>query len=185
MSGKALETPVEAETAKDAVVVATPEPYFAGRAYERDENVAREVRTLAKLFPPAGERLLARRLGITITILRDHYAPELELGRGELIASLASQEVALAMDASAGVDTPGKPAVAKGDPHARRWVLTKMGGWVTKQMHEVSGPGGGPILNATIDLSKLNHEQLTAYGRLSAIVAGIDPDTIIAVPIDD
>jgi hypothetical protein len=166
----------------------TVTPLHGGRIgnppYVRDEAIAQRVRVEAKLFPPAGERLLARRLGITAKILRDHYGPELELGRGELIASLASQEIALAMDAAAGQPKDGNAPVAKGDPNARRWVLTKMGGWINKSIHEHSGPDGAPIQHE-VDLTKFSAEDLTNYGRLAAIHAGVDPDTIPVVSNDD
>jgi hypothetical protein len=145
--------------------------------YVRDEALALRVRNESKLFPPAGERLLARRLGVTQHILRTYYAPELETGRGELMATLAAQEIALAMDA--------KSAVAKGDPSARRWLLTKMGGWVSTNKVEVSGPEGGPIEHRNIDLTKFNAKDLADYGRLAAIAHGIDPNTIPAVPDGD
>lgn len=152
--------------------------------YVRDEALAQRVKVESKLFPPAGERLLARRLGITQHILRVYYAPELETGRAELMATLAAQEIALAMDASAAHPKNGQAAVAKGDPSARRWLLTKMGGWVSTNKVEVSGPEGGPIEHRNVDLTKFNAKDLADYGRLAAIASGIDPNTIPAVPDD-
>lgn len=47
-------------------------------------------------------------------------------------------------------------------------------GWYTaKNANEHTGKNGRPI--ETVDLSKLNDEQLEAYGRLCMIVEGLDP----------
>lgn len=151
--------------------------------YEREESLAPKIRNLAKFYPPAGERLLARMVGISRKVLRTHYAAELELGRAELVASLAAQEIALAMDASATEGKNGQPAIVRGDPQARRFVLTKMGGWNNRMLVDVTVEDEGPKAVGDIDLRRLNAEQLAQYGYLSAIAAGVDPDTIVAVPI--
>lgn len=146
--------------------------------YVPTEALRARVRSLAKAFPPHSEHLLARMIGISKPTLREHFLAELEGGRAELIASLAGQEIALAMDANAkGPD--GNP-IAKGDPAARRFVLIKMGGWVNFHQVEVGPPGAfeaGPV-----DLSRLTEEELEQYGRLSAIAEGRDPDALIEIP---
>lgn len=140
--------------------------------FQPTEEQRLKARTLAKAFPPAGEYMIARMMGISRDTLRRHFADDMEMGRAELIASVASQVIARALNANA--------ESAKGDLKAQMKVLEKLGGWNTRV--ELTGRDGGPIEH--VDLSRLNAEQLEQYGRLSAIAAGMDPDLIVAVPRD-
>lgn len=55
--------------------------------------------------------------------------------------------------------------------------------WLGKQMlgqrdkSELTGRDGGPIEH--VDLSNLTEQELTAYGRLAAKAAGLDPEAVI------
>jgi hypothetical protein len=119
------------------------------------EQAAR-ARQLAKAFPPAGERHIARLMGIGYQTLRRHFADDLELGRAEMLAAVGAQMVNRAIDANA-TDSEGKPIV-KGDLDAQKFILARLGGWSTKVEH--SGAGGGPI--RTFDLSNLSDDQKDA-----------------------
>lgn len=171
MANSAPQPPVEAEAPKG--------PAFR-KAHERDDRIAAEVKNYAKMFPAAGERLIARKLGISRKVLRNHYMPELELGRFELIASLASQEIMLAMDAAAAKPGPnGEEPKVKGCPYARRNVLNKMGGWgAPGAAFDSEDEGDRPAASGIVDLSKLTREEKVLYGRLAAKLAGVDPDSI-------
>jgi hypothetical protein len=149
-----------------------PRGHFGNPAFVPTDDQRAKVRTLAKAFPPAAEHFIARLIGIERTTLRKYFADDLELGRAEMLAAVASQFINRALDAAA--------PTAKGDSDAQKFILARLAHWSSKV--EMTGRDGGPI--ETIDLSRLNAEQLAAYGRLAAIASGVDPDTIVAVPID-
>lgn len=116
-----------------------------------------QVRQLAKAFPKGGERYIARLIGIDRQTLRKHFADELELGRAEMLAAVASQFINRALD-EGKVDDKGQ-TIAKGNLDAQKFILARLGGWSTKVEH--SGPDGGAI-PTTFDLGKLAPEQLEA-----------------------
>lgn len=149
-----------------------PPGHFGNPAFVPTDEQRQKVRTLAKAFPPAAEHYIARLMGIHRTTLREHFADDLELGRAEMLAAVASQFINRALDAAA--------PTAKGDSDAQKYILARLGGWSSKV--ELSGRDGGPIEH--VDLSRLSPEDLANYGRLSAIAAGVDPDSIIAVPTE-
>lgn len=153
-----------------------PPDHFGQPPFVPTEEQRAQVRNLAKAYPPEGEHLLAHRMGISRATLRKYFYDDLMTGRSELVGSVGAQMAAGAMNKDS--------EVSKGDYKRMRYVLDKYCSTGEKHVSrmELTGKNGGPI--ETVDLSRLNAEQLEAYGRLAATVAGVDPDTIIAVPRD-
>lgn len=137
------------------------------------EEQRAKVRAYAKTFPPHAQHHIAVLLGISPDTLQRHFREDLDIGRAEMLASVGAQFINRAMNATA--------ETAKGDPDAQKFILARLGGWSTKV--ELTGKGGGPVEH--VDLSRLTPAQLEEYGRLAAIAAGLDPDAIIATPIDE
>lgn len=116
------------------------------------------ARHLAKGFPPAGERFIARLMGISRDTLRLHFADDMELGRAEMLAAVATQFINRAIDVEA--KSPDGKLLAKGDPDNQKFILARLAGWSSKIEH--SGPEGGPIETKFFDLSNLTLEQKKA-----------------------
>lgn len=133
------------------------------------EEQRQMVRTYAKTFPVHGEHYIARLIGVSRVTLRTHFADDLELGRAEMLAAVGSQVVNRAINASA--------ETVKGDLDAQKFILARLGGWTTKieTGDKARQPFGGPA----VDLSRLSAEDLEAYGRLSALAEGLDPDDVV------
>jgi hypothetical protein len=110
-----------------------------------DEERA-QVKLLAKVMT---EKPLAALMDISVSTLRRHFAKELAIGEAEMLRAVGTNMVTRAMS---------------GDFQAQRLILTTRGGWTSK--HELTGPGGGPIQIAAVDLSMLDDEELEFYGRL-------------------
>jgi hypothetical protein len=106
--------------------------------YQRDEEVAREVRTLAKVL---SQEMIAEQLGIHRSTLAAHYGPEVRAGKREAIAALGAMVL--------------KKALA-GDRILAMFYLKTQGKWNTRV--ELTGAGGGPI--KTLDLSRYTDDQL-------------------------
>ncbi len=134
------------------------------------------VSQLSAVFPDNRLHYIAQQLGISVSTLRRQYQPEIDSGRAKLLIAVGSGIIRLAMDGDAkGPD--GKPIV-KGNHEMMRFIMARLGGWA--QNLEITPVGTGSAEH--IDLSRLNADQLETYGRLSAIAAGVDPDSIVAVP---
>lgn len=134
------------------------------------------ARQLAAVFPDHKNKFIAVQLGISESTLLRHFGPDLDRGRAEMLTAVGTQLIRRAMNADP-MDAQGKPII-KGDADLMKFVMARLGGWAMQA--QISGPNGGPI--ETVDLSKLSADQLEQYGRLAAIAAGVDPDTIVAVP---
>lgn len=149
-----------------------PQPHggaIGNPAFVPTEEQRAKVRTYAKVFPIHGEHFIARLIGVSRNTLRKHFADDLELGRAEMLASVGSQMINRAIDAS--------NETVKGDLDAQKYILARLGGWTTKV--EVGDKARQPFGGETIDLSRLSEEQLEAYGRLAAIAEGLDPDDVV------
>lgn len=138
------------------------------------EDQRKQARTLAQTFPVHGEHFIAAKMGISRDTLRRHFADDMMMGRAEMLASIGAQMINRALNADA-VGNDGKP-IAKGDIEAQKFVLSRLGGWTTKV--EVGERAARPF-GGTYDLSRLSEEQLSEYGRLSAIAEGLDPDDVV------
>ncbi len=110
------------------------------------------VRQLAKAFPHQREDYIAALMGFSLSTLHRHFREELTLGRAELVADVAAQFVARAID--------HKDEIAKGDIDAQKFVLVRMGGWLQTVAH--TGKDGGPIQTMNYDLSSLSEDQKRA-----------------------
>ena len=136
-------------------------------AFVPTEEQRREVRALAQIFPPHAQHHIAARLGIDQKTLRNHFRDDLARGRADMLAAVGAQMIKRALE---GPDAPG----VKGDPEMQKFIMARLGGWGRV---EITGRDGGPI--ETIDLSRLNADQLRDYGRLAAIAEGLDPDVLL------
>jgi hypothetical protein len=137
------------------------------------EDQRRQVRALAQVFPPAAQRYIAVKMGISETTLKKHFRDDLDIGRADMLATVGAQFINAAIDAN--------NPLSKGDRDAQKFILARLAGWSNKV--ELSGKDGGPV--ETVDLSRLSDKELAEYGRISAIAAGLDPDVIVAIPIAD
>ena len=108
------------------------------------EEQRQRVRTYAKAFPPCAQHYIARLLGVSVDTLQKYFHADLEMGRAELIASCAAQEIAYALDADS--------KLAKGNQSARQFVLMKMGMWGRP---DPASPGGGAPEEETFDLTNV------------------------------
>lgn len=156
----------------------TPQPHggaIGNPPFQPTEEQRQRVRTLAKAFPVHGEHLIARMAGFSRNTLRQHFAEDMELGRAEMLAGVASQVISRAMDEEK-VDPNTGLKIARGNLDAQKFILARMGGWTTKvdMGEQASTPYGGRV-----DLSRLSNEQLEEYGRLAAIAEGLDPEDIV------
>jgi hypothetical protein len=120
------------------------QPPFEPTQEQRDR-----VRTLAKAFPAHARHYIARLLSISVATLDRHFHDDMELGRAEMLASVAAQVVNRAMNAA--------HETAKGDLDAQKFILARLGGWSTKL--EVTGKDGGPVQFKDFDLSSLTEEE--------------------------
>lgn len=141
-------------------------PHGGGQpAHQVTEETRAKVRAHARSLLP--QEMIARLCGIGLITLRRHYHDDWEQGRAETLAQIAAQYVKAAIH---GPDSEG----VTGDPDRQRFILAKVV-W-NKQHLELSGPGGGPI--PVLDLSHFSPDDLQTYGRLAALAAGIDPDSV-------
>ena len=155
----------------------TPQPHggaIGNPAFQPTDAQRQTVRTLAKAFPVHGEHLIARMAGFSRDTLRKYFAEDMEQGRAEMLAGVASQLISRALDEDK-VGPDGKK-IARGNLDAQKFILARMGGWTTKVDvgEQAKLPYGG-----SVDLSRLSDEQLAEYGRLAAIAEGLDPEGLI------
>lgn len=135
-----------------------PEPRKGGRPpYQPTEKDRGTVQTMTAYGIPQDE--IGAVLGISHVTLRKYYAREIAVG-----ATLANSKVAEALYQSATGDGPQKVT-------AQIFWLKTRARW-KEPPHEVSGPGGGPITTANVDLSKLTDEQLQALELVFSALAG-------------
>lgn len=130
-------------------------------AVHPDPKIAREVRALAE---KRSRESTARKLGISLAVLKAHYDADYQTGQDE-----AEEEVMAKLLAQ------GKAGNANA---SWKWMARK--GLTAPAQSD--NPGGDKRNLGTIDLSRLNDRQLEEYGRLAAIAEGIDPDAIIIEP---
>lgn len=140
------------------------------------EEMRRQVRDLAKKFPYHGQKHIAAIVGIARSTLNVHLSEELELGRAEMLAAIATQVIARALDVDAR-DANGN-LIAKGDLDAQKFILARLGGWTTK-VDINPAKGGGEAQAGLPDLSQFSDADLAEYGRLAAIAEGLDPDDVV------
>lgn len=145
-----------------------PKGRFGNPPFVPTDEQRQKVRTYAKTFPVHGEHYIARLIGVSRDTLRRHFADDLELGRAEMLASVGSQVINRALNAES--------ETAKGDLDAQKFILARLGGWTTKV--EVGDKAARPF-GGSVDLSRLNDEQLAEYGRLAALAEGLDPDDVV------
>lgn len=138
-----------------------------------DEQRSR-VRTLAQTHPEHSNHRIAIQLGISRATLERHFRDDIDLGRAQMISAIGAQMIQRALRGNDALGADGNP-LCPGDLDAQKFILARLGGWSTKIEH--TGKDGGPI--ATVDLSNLSDEELEAYGRLSAIAEGVDPEEVI------
>lgn len=142
--------------------------------FEPTEDQRQKVRTLAKAFPVHGEHMIARLAGFSRGTLRTHFAEDMEHGRAEMLAGVASQMISRALDEER-LDAEGRK-IARGNLDAQKFILARMGGWTTKV--DVGDQAALPF-GGRVDLSRLTDEQLEDYGRLAAIAEGLDPEDLL------
>lgn len=155
-------------------------PAHGGRignpSFEPTDEQRQQARELAKVFPPQGERFIARLMGIDRMTLRKYFGDDLELGRAQMLAAVGSQLILGALNA-------GNPT-AKGDRDLQKFVMARLGGWSNKtDMAIRQGDGEDENENELVDLSLLTEEEFAEYGRLAAKAQGIDPDLLLATPL--
>jgi hypothetical protein len=102
---------------------------------------------------------IATVVGISAVTLRKHFRRELDVG-----ATMANAAVAQSLFNSATGKGPQKVT-------AQIFWLKTRAGW-KEPPREVSGPNGGPITTATIDLKRLSDEQLKALELVFGDLAG-------------
>ena len=146
-----------------------PKGRFGQPAFVPTEDQREKVRTYAKVFPVHGEHYIARLIGVSRDTLRRHFAEDMELGRAQMLAGIGSQMINRAQNADA--------ETAKGDLDAQKFILARLGGWTTKV--EIGDRAREPFGGPGPDLSRLSHEELLEYGRLSAIAEGLDPEEVL------
>jgi hypothetical protein len=125
--------------------------------YEPTKTHRDSVQTMTAYGIPQEE--IAAVLGISHVTLRKYYAREIATG-----ATLANSKVAEALYLSATGDGPQKVT-------AQIFWLKTRARW-KEPPKEVSGPGGGPIATANVDLRNLTDEQLTALESIFSALAG-------------
>jgi hypothetical protein len=168
-------TPVDRRGSKPGEAT-TPQAHggrIGQKPFEATEAQRQLVRDYAKVFPPAGERYIARLMGISRNTLRDHFADDLELGRAQMLASVGSQLINGALNAAS--------PLAKGDRDLQKFIMARLGGWSTKV--DLTNRDPGQTDDELVDLSLLTEEEFELYGRLAAKAQGVDPDVLVATPI--
>lgn len=148
--------------------------YIGNPPHERTDELAQKVKETARTLLPVA--FVASQCGMAWSTLYKYYRKELDQGRSETLSVIAAQEVKQAMS--------GPSAEIKGDPESRRFVLSRMLGLMSREPPAPEPePGEDPATG--IDLSMLTAEELTTYGRLSAKLAGVDPDSIEFEIVED
>lgn len=147
--------------------------YIGMPQHQRSDEIARKVRENARTLIPV--RYVAAAAGVALRTMYRHYREELDQGRAETLTVIAAQEVKQAMS--------GPSMEIKGDPDSRRFVISRMLGMLNQERPPEIGPEGPS--DEEIDLSRLTAEEFAIYGRITAKLHGLDPDSIEFEIIDD
>lgn len=134
-----------------------PKGLIGNPPHEVTEENRQKVRILSKVLT---NDMVADEIGISRSSLYKHYSAELGEGKREAVKALGGKVLTKALN---------------GDNDMIKFYLKAQGGWSEKQVHELSGPGGGPIpmthLHAVFQ--GLNDDELAVAERiLSAITIG-------------
>lgn len=128
----------------------------------RPEHDASDAnRALVKVFTAAGltQEEIAKHLKINRKTLAKHYAHELETGWIEAIG-----------EAATAIITEMRSTTSEKRLDAAKFFLSRRGRglWSETKQHEISGPGGGAIPVAQINLDALDYDALEELDNLLA-----------------
>ena len=127
-----------------------------GRLHEPTDASRKQVEALASYGVPRGE--IAKVAGVCMNTLAKHYGETLDIA-----ATKANSLVAQSLFNRA-VKGDGAAATSA----AIFWLKVRAG-WREKDVHEISGPNGGPI--QMVDMSELSDAQLAALEPVLARLA--------------
>lgn len=124
-----------------------------GRPPRGEEHPREDYRNRIKLMTAIGipQTQMAGVLKMGLDTLHRHYKDELAYGKGE-----------------ADTVVGGKifEAAKRGESWACALWATRRMGWKETTATEVSGPGGGPVALAAVDMTKLTEEQLAVIATI-------------------